>query len=94
MEADTLKSNILRRSFRSKAKTDKYTLQKTERLAVKNNLESPGTSFISFPDTRIVSNLSRIGINLGSSADIVKASTVAIKNLEVDKMVVVANKKR
>jgi len=70
------------------------TLQKTERLAAKKNLKSPSTSFTSFPDTRIVSNLGRIGINLGSSADIVKASTVAIKNLEVDKMVVVANKKR
>ena len=91
MEAETLKPTTLRRNSRSKAKTDEHTLQKTEQLAAKKNLESPGTSFTSFLDTHIVSNLGRIGINLGSSADIVKASTVVTKNLEVDKMVVVAN---
>ena len=92
--ADILKPTTIRRSSRSTAKAEEHTLQKTERMAAKKNLESSSTSFTSFLDTRIVSNLGRIGINLGSSADIVKASTVAIKNLEVDRMVVVANKKR
>ena len=69
-------------------------IQKTERMAAKKNLESPGTSFTSFSYLRIVSNLGRVSINLGSSDDIVKASTVSIKNLEIDKLVVHANKKR
>ena len=62
-------------------------------MAAKKNLESPGTSFTSFSDSRIVSNLGRVGINLGSSDDIVKASIVSIKNLEIDKLLVQANKK-
>ena len=63
-------------------------------MAAKKNLESPGTSFTSFFDSHIVSNLGKVSINLGSSDDIVKASTVSIKNLEIDKLVVHANKKR
>ena len=63
-------------------------------MAAKKNHESSGTSFTSFSDSRIISNLVRVGINLGSSDDIVKASTVSIKNLEIDKLVVHANKKR
>ena len=63
-------------------------------MAAKKNLESSGTFFTSFSDSHIISNLGRVGINLGSSDDIVKASTVSIKNLEIHKMVVQANKKR
>ena len=63
-------------------------------MAAKKNLESPGTSFTSYPDSRIVLNLGRVGINLGSSDNVVKASTVTIKNLEVDRFVVVANQKK
>jgi len=91
--ADILKPTTIHRSSRSKAKADEHTLQKTERMAAKKNLESPGTSFTSFFDSRIVSNLGKVSINLGSSDDIVKASTVSIKNLEIDKLVVHANKK-
>jgi len=45
-------------------------------------------------DSQITSNLDRVGINLGSSDVIVKASAVAIKNQEVDKMVVAAKNKK
>ena len=93
LRADILKPTTIRRSSRSKAKADEHTLQKTELMAAKKNLESPGTSFTSFSDSRIVSNLGKVSINLGSSDDIVKASTVSIKNLEIDKLVVHANKK-
>ena len=93
LRADILKPTTIRRSCRSKAKADEHTLQKIERMAAKKNLESPGTSFTSFSDSRIVSNLGRVGINLGSSDDIVKASIVSIKNLEIDKLLVQANKK-
>ena len=79
MEDETLKQTTVRRSTRSKAKADEHTLQKTARMAVKKNLESLGTSFSSFPDSRIVLNLGRVGINLGSTDNVVKASTVTIK---------------
>jgi len=39
-------------------------------------------------------NLGRVGINLGSIDNVVEASTVTIKNLEVDRFVVVANQKK
>ena len=74
-------------------KQRQMNIQKTERMAAKKNLESPGTSFTSFSYLRIVSNLGRVSINLGSSDDIVKTSIVSIKNLEIDRMVVHANKK-
>jgi DUF1009 family protein len=48
------------------------------------NLE--GISFSSFSDSRIISNLGRIGINSATSDD------AFIKNLEVDRLVLSANK--
>jgi hypothetical protein len=51
---------------------------------MKKNLE--GNSFSSFSDSRIISNLGRIGINLGTSG------VAIIKNLEVDRLVLSANK--
>jgi hypothetical protein len=89
-----LKPTTLRRSERAKSTADEHILQKTEKLAAKKNLESPGTSFTSFSDSKIAENLGKIGINLGSSEDLVRSSTVAIKNLEVDRMIMHANNKK
>jgi hypothetical protein len=89
-----LKPTTLRRSERAKSTADEHILQKTEKLAAKKNLESPGMSFTSFSDSKIAENLGRIGINLGSSDDLVRSSTVAIKNLEVDRMIMHANNKK
>jgi hypothetical protein len=50
----------------------------------KKNLE--GNSFSSFSDSHIISNLGRIGINLATS------DVAFIKNLEVDRVVLSANK--
>jgi hypothetical protein len=74
----------LRRSSRNAGKADEHTLLKTERLAKKKNLE--GNSFSSFSDSRIFSNLGRVGISLDTS------DVVIIKNLEVDRLVLSANK--
>jgi hypothetical protein len=74
----------LRRSSRNAGKADEHTLLKTERLAKKKNLE--GNSFSSFSDSRIFSNLGRVGISLNTS------DVVIIKNLEVDRLVLSANK--
>jgi hypothetical protein len=65
-------------------KADEHTLLKAERLAKKKNLE--GISFSSFSDSHIISNLGRVGINTNTSG------VVHIKNLEVDRLVVCANK--
>jgi hypothetical protein len=53
-------------------------------LTKKKNLE--GISFSSFSDSRIISNLGRVGINTNTS------DVVRIINLEVDRLVLCANK--
>jgi hypothetical protein len=78
----------LRRTTRSAAMADEHILHKAERLAAKKNLEFTGISFSSLPDSHIISNLGRIGINLDSSG------VVNIKNLEVDRLVLSANQKK
>ena len=83
----------VRRSARNKATADEHTLKKTARMAAKKNLESTGSSFTSFSDNRITSNLNNIGINLGSTASAIKSSTIAIKNLEIDRLALQASKK-
>jgi hypothetical protein len=67
---------------------DVHTLHKVELLASKRNLESKGTSFTSFSDSNILSNLGRIGINLGTS------DVDVIKNLEVDRLVFCAKQNK
>ena len=57
-------------------------------MAAKKNLEFSGNSFTSFPDSKVLSNLGRVGINLGTS------DVVTIKNLEVDRLVLCANTKK
>jgi hypothetical protein len=74
----------LRRSSRNAGKADEHILRKTERLAKKKNLE--GNSLSSFSNSHIISNLGRVGINLATS------DVVFIKNLEVDRLVLSANK--
>jgi predicted polyphosphate/ATP-dependent NAD kinase len=91
--ADPLKTTAIRRSIWNKDKADEHTLHKTSRVAAKKNLE-PGTSFTSFSDSHVISNLGRVGFKLGQTDKIVKASSVAIKNLEIDRMVVLADKKK
>ena len=77
----------LRRSIRNAASTDVHTLHKAEWLMAKKNLEFPGNSFTSFPNSKILSNLGRIDINLDTLV------VMNIKNLEVDRLVLCANKK-
>jgi hypothetical protein len=74
----------LRRSSRNTGRADEHTLLKAERLAKKKNLE--GISFSSFSYSRIISNLGRLSINTNTSG------VTHLKNLEVDRSVVCANK--
>jgi hypothetical protein len=74
----------LRRSSRNAGRADEHTLLKAEHLAKKKNLE--GNSFYTFSDSRIISNLGRLAINTNTSR------VTRLKNLEVDRLVVCANK--
>jgi hypothetical protein len=74
----------LRRSSRNAGRADEHTLLKAERLAKKKNLED--ISFSSFSDSRIISNLGRLAIKTNTSG------VTRLKNLEVDRLVVRANK--
>jgi hypothetical protein len=78
----------LHRSTRTAALADAHTLHKAEWLMAKKNLEFTGNSFTTFPDSKVTSNLGRVGINLGSS------DVAVIKNLEVDRLVLLANQKK
>jgi hypothetical protein len=55
-----------------------HTLQKTARMAAKRNLESPGASFTAFTNSVIQSNLHRVGINLGSSTNVVNVGMLLL----------------
>ena len=79
---------VLRRSSRIAATADVRTLRKAENLTAKKNLEFSGNSFTSFPDSKVLSNLGRVGINLGSS------DVISLKNLEVDRLVLRAKNKK
>ena len=69
-------------------------MKKTERRAATRNLETPGnSSFQSFPDSRISHNMNNLGISLGRDDNLVKSSTISIKKIEVDRLVVTAKKK-
>jgi hypothetical protein len=64
-------------------------------MAEIRNLEAPGNkSFVSFSNSCISSNLDRLGISVGRDDNIVRASTVAIKNIELDRLVVAAKNKK
>jgi hypothetical protein len=88
LAAAVVPSTSLRRSKRVVAVADVHTLHKAELMAAKRNLESKGISFTSYSDCQILSNLGRIGINLGTS------DVVVIKNLEVDRLVLCAKQKK
>jgi hypothetical protein len=86
------KAGTLWRSNRHQANKDEHTLEKTARMAQIRNLENSGNkSFISFSDSRISSNLDKLGISLGRDDNGIRCSTVAIKNIEMDRLVVSAS---
>jgi hypothetical protein len=85
----------LRRSNRAQAKSDEHTLKKTTRMAEIRNLETPGNkSFVPFSNSRISSNLEKLGISLGRDDNVIRSSAIAIKNIEIDRLVVTANNKK
>ena len=56
------------------------------------NLEG-NQSFASFSDSRFSSNLDNITVSLGRDDNVIRSSTTAIKNIEIDRLVVTAKKK-
>jgi hypothetical protein len=85
----------LRRSNRSTARADEHTLMKTERMSKSRNLEFAGnsSSFLSFSNSRISSNMNNIGISLGRDDNVVSPSIVSIKNIKIDRISVSRMKK-
>jgi hypothetical protein len=68
---------------------------KTERMPKSRNLETAGnsSSFLSFSNSRISSNMNSIGISLGRDENVVSSSIVSIKNIEIDRISVSRMKK-
>jgi hypothetical protein len=84
----------LRRSNRSMAKNDEHMMAKVARMAAARNLETTGNkSFTSFSDSRISSSMKKVGISFGRDDNLVKSSTVAIKNIELDRLALSTKKK-
>jgi hypothetical protein len=69
---------------------DEDILTKAQRLAAKHNLEISELSFVPFDPKIITSNCEKIGISLGSNETHVLQSVVAIKNIEIYRLMVAA----
>jgi hypothetical protein len=71
-------------------------MQRAMRRKAEKNLDTAGTkqpskSFNSFSDTRISSNLSSIGVNMGSRSDEISVSANVLRQTELDRLTVVPN---
>jgi hypothetical protein len=76
------------------AKNDEHMMAKVARMAAARNLETTGNkSFTSFSDSRISSSMKKVGISFGRDDNLVKSSTVAIKNIELDRLALSTKKK-
>jgi hypothetical protein len=81
----------LRCNNRYQVKKDDHMLKNTARMAEIHNLETTGNKlFVSFSDSRITSNLDKLGISLGRDNNVIRSSSVAIRNIEIDRLVVSA----
>jgi hypothetical protein len=84
----------LRRSKRRVQSIDEHSLERAERVKAKKNLEELGMScsksVLTFTDSQIPSNISELGISLGSD---MHRGVCKLKNMEMDRLVVVQNKK-
>jgi hypothetical protein len=54
-------------------------------------IKQPPKSFVSFSDTRISSNLSSLGVSLGSRSDEISVSANVLRQTELDRLTVVPN---
>jgi hypothetical protein len=76
--------------------TDEDVMQRDMRRKAELNLDTAGTkqttkSFTSFSDTRISSNLCRVGVSLGSRSDEILASANVLRQTELDRLTVSSN---
>jgi hypothetical protein len=82
-----------KRSKRREDSVDEDSCTRAERLKAKKNLDGPGTSksksFLSFSDSRIVSNITTLGISIG---DDVLESIGNLKALEQNRLVETSTK--
>ena len=71
--------------------SDEDTLSKAQRLAAKRNLEISEYSFLPFKPKVIATKLNNVGIRLGRNDKEVLKSVEAIKNMEVDRLIISTN---
>nr|XP_051230168.1 uncharacterized protein LOC127348110 [Lolium perenne] len=76
--------------------TDEDVMQRAMRCKAEMNLDTagmkqPSKSFISFPDSRISSNLSSLGASLGNTSDEISVSANVLRQMELDRLTVVSN---
>jgi hypothetical protein len=76
--------------------TDEDVMQRAMRRKAELNLDTAGTkhaakSFTSFSDSRIASNLCRVGVSLGSRSDEIVASANVLRQMELDRLTVASN---
>ena len=83
-----------RRSKRTTARGDEDMLEKAKMLAAKKNLDNgmSNKSFASMPFDNITSNISKLGVSMGTNSDDIMNSVISIKNIEVDRLTVAAKK--
>jgi hypothetical protein len=90
---EPLASKPVKRSKRRENSIDEESSARAERLKAKNNLDGPGMSksksFLSFSDSRIISNISALGFSLD---DEVAKNITNIKELEYSRLVEASNK--
>jgi hypothetical protein len=86
-EVENLASKHVKRSKRREESVDEDSSARADRLKAKKDLDSPGTSktksFLSFPDSRIISMITSLGIALG---DEVESKIGSLKDLELTRL--------
>lgn len=79
------------RASSKRVASDEDIMSKAQRLVAKRNLEISECSFVSFKSKIITTNLNNVGIRLGRNDNEVLKSVEAIKNMEVDRLIVSTN---
>jgi hypothetical protein len=79
------------RASSKRVASDEDTMSKAQRLAAKHNMEISECSFVSFKPKIITTNLNNVGIRLSRNDNEVLKSVEAIKNMEVDRLIISTN---
>jgi hypothetical protein len=80
-------AKTVKRSKHREGSTDEDTSTSAERLKAKKNFDDPGTSrsksFLSFSDSKIVDNITSLGVSIGTD---IERSIVSMKKVELNRL--------